>query len=324
MKPPPLVAPWLGGILVALVAAPAFAQVPQDTTFTGRLVDDFGNPLIGPVDLELRIFDAETLGTQLYSERHLGTALNATGGFSVQLGLGTSPSGSFDAALFSDVDRWLEVVVGTEVLTPRQIVGSVPWALIAQQANEVVPDPSAPRFEDCGDGTLADHQTGLQWEKKSGTPDTSIRILCRLVACPDPHGVNNEYSWSMNLTDPDGVAFTDFLARLNATFEPSNPKGCFADRCDWRLPEISELQTILIGPDAAPGQGTSCPVAGPCIDPAFAALGGSTRNGTYWSASTHASSPLFAWTAAFLDGDVAAGNKASDFFVRAVRTGSCR
>ncbi|GAG32887.1 unnamed protein product, partial [marine sediment metagenome] len=112
---------WLATLALTLLVAPAFAQVPQDMTYTGRLVDNLGDPLAGPVDLELRVFDAETGPTQLYSEEHLGVALDATGGFSVQLGLGTSPSGTFDADLFSDVDRWLEVVVGVEVLTPRQI-----------------------------------------------------------------------------------------------------------------------------------------------------------------------------------------------------------
>lgn len=128
----------LAALAASLLAAPAFAQVPQDTTFTGRLVDNLGDPLAGPVSLELRVFDADAGGTQLYSEQHLGVALDATGGFSVQLGLGTGPSGTFDADLFSDPNRWLEVVVGVEVLAPRQAIGSVPWALIAQQANETL------------------------------------------------------------------------------------------------------------------------------------------------------------------------------------------
>ena len=125
-------APWLA-ILLMCLAAPALAQVPQDMTYTGRLVNERGKALSGPVDLELRIFDAETAGIQLYSEQHLNEPLDADGGFSVQLGLGTSPSGPFDANLFSDVDRWLEVVVDGEVLTPRQIIGSVPWALVAER-----------------------------------------------------------------------------------------------------------------------------------------------------------------------------------------------
>ncbi len=164
---------WFALLTSTLLSVPGFAQVPQDMTYTGRLVDGVGAPLAGPVNLELRIFDAETAGTQLYSEQHLGTVLDATGGFSVQLGLGTSPVGTFDAALFSDVDRWLEVVADADVLTPRQIIGSVPWALIAQQANKIVADPTAPRFEDCGDGTVADRDTGLQWEKKTGTVTSS-------------------------------------------------------------------------------------------------------------------------------------------------------
>jgi len=319
-------APRLAILALTLLAAPAFAQVPQDMTYTGRLVDNLGDPLAGPVNLGLRIFDTETSGTQLYSEQHLGVPLNATGGFSVQLGLGTSPVGTFDAALFSDVDRWLEVEVDSEVLNPRQIIGSVPWALIAERANEVVRDPAAPRFEDCGDGTVADHQTGLQWEKKTGTLGSPV--YCDTVPCPDPHDVNNNYSWSFTGTDPDGIAFTGFLARLNGVHdilreggEPAT--GCFADHCDWELPKISELQTILIGTMAAPGQPAACPAA-PCIDPAFAAVGGPTASSFYWSASTLPGFPTTtAFFAAFRTGGVWSAIKSDDNNVRAVRTGSC-
>ncbi len=205
-------APWLAILALTLLPAPAFAQVPQDMTYTGRLVDGGGVPLAGPVNLELRIFNAATGPTQLYREDHLSVALDATGGFSVQLGLGKSPSGTFDAALFSDVNRWLAVGVDGQALTPRQIIGSVPWALIAQQASEIVPDPNAP-FKDCGDGTVADPRAGLQWEKKTGTVGTAI--ICEIVGCPDPHVVNNRYDWSNTGTVPDGGAFTDFLPRLN-------------------------------------------------------------------------------------------------------------
>jgi hypothetical protein len=139
--------------LMLLAAVPAFGQVPQDVTYSGRLVNDQGSPLAGPVDLELRVFDAVTAGSQLYSEQHLEVALDATGGFTVQLGMGTSPVGTFDAALFADVNRWLEAVVDSEVLTPRPIIASVPWTLVAQQANKVVPDQRA-IVVDCADGDV--------------------------------------------------------------------------------------------------------------------------------------------------------------------------
>jgi hypothetical protein len=183
-----------------------------------------------------------------------------------------------------------------------------------------VPDPNAPRFEDCGDGTVVDHKTGLQWEKKTGTVGSGV--VCETAGCPDPHIVNNLYIWSNTGTDPDGGAFTDFLARLNGEYDPHAATGCFADRCDWRLPKISELQTILIGAEAAPGQATTCSAA-PCIDPGFAAVGGPTMSSYHWSVSTDAGDPTLAYYVAFEVGLVSKFFKTQGHWVRAVRAGSC-
>ena len=207
--------------------------------------------------------------------------------------------------------------------------------------------PCVKRFEDCGDGTVADHQTGLQWEKKMGT--VGSRVLCHLVPCPDPHDVNNRYQWSAGGggSDPDGVAFTDFLARLNgdptvveATFpealgDPAaDPTVCLTHHCDWRLPAIGELRTILIGPGAAPGQPSTCG-DDPCIDPGFAAVGGPTAASLHWSGSTvkaifrNGPPRIEAYVAGFgaaeSTGEVGIRNKISrDVAVRAVRHGTCQ
>ena len=307
-------APWLTILALTLLVVPAFAQVPQDMTYTGRLVNNLGNPLVGPVNLELRIFDAETGPTQLYSEEHSSVSLDATGGFSVQLGTGPISAGTFDAALFSEVGRWMEVVVNGEVLTPRQIIGSVPWAFIAQQANKIVPDPFGP-FEDCGDGTVADPQTGLQWEKKTGTQGSSIVCNRLLADCPDPHVVNNTYRWSFTGTDPDGGAFTNFTARLNdpsfgAAATLSDVTGCLAGQCDWRLPTGVELMTIQ-----------DFDFGSPTIDPIF----GPTYLTFYWTASTHTAIASNAWAVQF-NGIFTGGtsSKMTFYAVRGVRTGACR
>ena len=62
----------------------------------------------------------------------------------------------------------------------------------------------------------------------------------------------------------------------------------------------------------------------PSIDPAFAAVGGPSRGAQYWSASSNAANPFFAWYANFFNGVVSSTNKTFEFFfVRAVRAGSC-
>lgn len=153
------------------------------------------------------------------------------------------------------------------------------------------------RFVDNSDGTITDNLTLLVWEKKDasdGAADLS-----------NAHDVDNRYTWSAVGSDADGAAFTDFLARLNSP-------TCFAAECDWRLPMVSELQTILL-PETYP-----C-ATDPCIDPIF----GPTFSYSYWSSSTYQVDPSRAWYVGFT---VAAGGGA-DFKtvvanVRAVRAGS--
>ena len=101
---------------------------------------------------------------------------------------------------------------------------------------------SVSRFEDCGDGTVADNDTGLLWEKKTGTIPDPVQfdqtVECETAGCPDPHDVANVYQLREGSSGPNsgGNAYTDFLPRLNGLFDPFAASGCFAGRCDWRLP----------------------------------------------------------------------------------------
>jgi hypothetical protein len=166
-----------------------------------------------------------------------------------------------------------------------------------------------------GDGTLTDHQTGLMWELKTGTPSGSV---CSGGGADD---VNNCYKWSSSGTAADGSLFTAFLATLNggdytspsAGQDVSNgPTACFANHCDWRIPTIAELNTILEA--SAP----SCGSGPPCIDPAF----GPTQASFYWSSSSLAGNPGFAWDVYFGNGFVGGyGFKTNGYYARAVRSG---
>jgi hypothetical protein len=148
------------------------------------------------------------------------------------------------------------------------------------------------RFEDTGDGTVTDRFTELQWEKK--THDATV------------HDVDNLYSSSAGgdgFAAADGTAFTSFLATLNSG-------GCFAGQCDWRMPTIYELQTIVL-------QAYPCATI-PCIDQT---VFGPTAADYYWSATPLATDPTNAWNVFFNAGYAGYSHTGSSYYVRAVRGG---
>lgn len=164
-------------------------------------------------------------------------------------------------------------------------------------ATPMVPTPTPTpggRFIDNGDGTVTDSQTSLQWEKKD-------------TVCPGMHCVSDAYRWSATFPQPDGTAFTVFLATLNAS--------SFAGHNDWRLPTSSELRAILLDDCLVHLNSCTCPQgAMGCIDPAF----GPTAQSYYWSETT-ASGENWAWSVGFFDGYPFQDGKDRSFPVRAVR-----
>jgi hypothetical protein len=93
---------------------------------------------------------------------------------------------------------------------------------------------------------------------------------------------------------------------------------CFAGHCDWRVPNIDELKTIL----NLNSSGTACATT-PCIDPIF----GPTEADFYWS-STAASDinngpsvTNYAWGVYFDTGVVSTKGIGQGNYTRAVRGG---
>lgn len=166
-----------------------------------------------------------------------------------------------------------------------------------------------PRFVDNGNDTVTDHKTGLVWEKKDNLDGS--------IDASNAHDADNIYRLSTSGTPPDGSAFTDFLFALNGGTSPdgSLTSGCFAGRCDWRLPTIEELMGIA---DATQGLCAGGSGSGPCVDPAL----GPTQADGYWSTTAFSRNPTTAWLVDFSSADGAHGAKTLDFFVRAVRGGS--
>ena len=147
------------------------------------------------------------------------------------------------------------------------------------------------RFEDNGDGTVTDWLTELVWEKKHNQ-DTADDL-------GDPHDADNSYSWDATAGMGDGRAYTMLLAQLNGG-------TCFAGHCDWRVPTIYELQTIM-----------PCSVDS-CASPSVLGPGGIS----YWSSTTFVGDPLIAgWLAMFTQDRITNATKLDSGHVRAVRSG---
>jgi hypothetical protein len=154
------------------------------------------------------------------------------------------------------------------------------------------------RYGDNGDGTVTDYDTGLEWEQK--TADLTV------------HDKDNTYSWNSFITST-GFGFLDLLNNCTTTNGTAVTTAGFAGHCDWRLPTIQELKTIVDVTAAG------CASGSPCIDPIF----GPTAANIYWSATTdNANAPTFAWFVHFFDGSAVFGGKSGANRVRAVRTGS--
>jgi hypothetical protein len=119
----------LAGIFIAAALAlggSARAAVPG-LTEQGRLLDHGGAPVNSTLAFVFTLYDAATGGTSLWTETQSAVVVS-DGYFSVPLGSVTPiPATVFDGSV-----RYLGVAVGGDSeMSPRQVVSSVPYALLA-------------------------------------------------------------------------------------------------------------------------------------------------------------------------------------------------
>jgi len=118
--------PFAFVLISLLIAAPAGADVPRLLGYQGRLLRADGTAASGTASVAFAVYSVDSGGTPLWSETQ---TLGLSDGFYVTfLGLVSAPP----ASMFDGGARWLEVAVGGEILWPRQSIGSVSYALTAQ------------------------------------------------------------------------------------------------------------------------------------------------------------------------------------------------
>ena len=119
-----------------------FAEVPQRINYQGRLLDN-GNPVNDSKSMTFKIYDGPTAGTKLWEETQ-GSVNVSSGIFNVLLGTVTVIPSSVFVSTGSN-NRYLEIIVAGETMSPRQQMVSVPYAYEAEIASRAAGNFSVAR-----------------------------------------------------------------------------------------------------------------------------------------------------------------------------------
>ncbi len=126
-------------VLVLILTQPAWARPaatavsapgPSATTvnYQGRLADALGNPLSGSYGMTFALWDAPSGGALVWGPEVYDDVAVSEGLFSV--GLGSRTAGGIPTGTWNG-DRYLEVTVEGEALSPRELLRGVPIAGMA-------------------------------------------------------------------------------------------------------------------------------------------------------------------------------------------------
>lgn len=119
-------------LLAVLLLVPAVAEaVPLQLAHHGQLLDADGDPITGTQNITFRLWDADTGGSEVWSE--VISVAVVEGHYSALLNLGSVGRDT----LRDEPSLWLELEIGGSPLLPRQPVAASPYALVADTAENL-------------------------------------------------------------------------------------------------------------------------------------------------------------------------------------------
>jgi hypothetical protein len=101
--------------------------VPKMMNYQGYLTDTLGVPVNDSLDMDFRIYTAQTGGNNLWQETHTDVPIEQ-GIFHVLLGSNTAIP---DSVFTSNTDRWLQYTVDGQSMSPRTRIASAGYAYMA-------------------------------------------------------------------------------------------------------------------------------------------------------------------------------------------------
>jgi len=142
-----------------------------------------------------------------------------------------------------------------------------------------------PRFTNNNNGTITDNLTGLIWLQNANCSATlsGVDKITTLTW-------TNALTWSNGMV-PGSCTLTDGSATA-----------------DWRLPDRLELESLIDASNHSPALPTGHPFSG-------------VQERLYWSSSSNAANPSYAWAVSMYGGNVNISNKKDSYNVWPVRGG---
>ncbi len=144
-------------VLLWLMVSPLYGQTAGMLSFQGLIKDTGGNPVNGGVDLEFRIFDAQTLGSLVdmdgdgVVENVIGEDVKQIIAVSVVNGILSTKFGPVSSKAFNGGDRWLEVSVDG---SPLSRVGMATAPATSEQVNIPASGTAAISIDASGNVTI--------------------------------------------------------------------------------------------------------------------------------------------------------------------------